>query len=587
MTGPLRLSPTEGQVARPLARGFGVLTSTRAMILALQFVAFALMASRLGPHQLGVYVFALAFAGLFTLVTDFGFQPTVAREVAQRPEDESWLLPNLSYLRLSLACLGYVLVVVALGVIGYGEATRRAGLLAGLTLFVSAFDGFGVAQQVRLRMSTVALGGLTQAALMLVGVLALGATAYGVDSYILLTIGASLANSAVVTAGAIHVARFRWRPLPSTWMALLRAALPLGLASGVIALYYRLDLLILARLKSADAVGQYGAGYKFIDTLNVLPAMVVTVLGPVFARSVVGSGDILQRRYRQAIHLIWLLALPIGLIGAMTAFRVLPMLPGFEHYRGAGRALAILAPAGALIIISTVLSSVLVSGGQQRRLLRTSLVVLVVSVAFDLALIPTLSYAGAAIATVITEAMTVSLSLWMIHRHLGLRWPISDVARTVPAILVTTGVLVVSYSTGPFEQVGLGLTAYVLCLVVTPALHVTDVPGLFQRPGPVTFIMGRPCDRQAVDELCAGWPNDGRGWRWVVLGSPDEQIGSVAPYDTDRFSGRRVLRLRRIVRGSSACVLTGLDRRQRAIAQLVVISAWCRPVVLAAAELSP
>lgn len=571
--------PTEAhQMSGPLLKGFATLASTRVVVLALQFLSFAIMAATLRPPQLGLFIFAIAFASVFTVVTDFGFGATVARRVAQQPEDESWLLPNLAYLRLTMACGAYVLVIGALVVIGYGQATRTATLLASLTLFIGAFDGFQISQAVRLRMSTVALGGLVQAVIMLGGVILFRAEALGVDAYIVLDVASTLVNVIVVTAASIHHAHLSWRPRPTTWLPVMRAGLPLGLASAAISVYYRLDLIILGRLKSADAVGQYGAAYRFIDTLNVLPAMVVSVLGPVFSRDMVGKRAVLQRRYRQTMHLIWLLALPIGLIGAMSASRLLPTLPGFGHYSGAGQALAILAPGGALILIGTVLSTVLVSAGEQRRLLRVSLMVLVANVGLNLALIPSFSYSGAAVATVLSEAVTVGLSLRMVRRHVGVSWRLVDLARTVPAALVVVGVLVAGYAIQPAEQVALAIVAYAVCLVVTPALTLSDVPGFFNRAGPVTFVMDRQLGRQRIDELRAAWPQPTGHFRWIILGLPEERVGSVEPYDTIRLPGRHVVRLWRSIKGSSSCILIDLRGHRRALAAAVAILAGSRPV---------
>jgi O-antigen/teichoic acid export membrane protein len=469
-------------IGNRLARGMAVLFSTRALILGLQFVTFAIIASSLHPSKLGVYVFAVAVIGVFTIATDFGFQGAVAREVAQNPPREAVLLPNLLYLRMLLAVVSYLALLAFDDVVGYGSDVRRAVMVAGLALFITAFDGFQITSRVRLRMAPISIGNMIQAVLMLGGVIAVSEAGRGVDAYIAIDVATTAVSSAVITVSALREARFTWRPRLRLWPELAHNGAALGLANLAILLYYRLDILILGRIKSSQAVGQYGAGYRFVDAFNVIPTLVVTGLDPVFARSAVHSWAVFQRRYANAMHLVWIMAVPVGVVGSMTAYRILPRLPGFEQYHSAGAVLSILAPAAACILVSTVLSSVIASRtAHQRRLLYVALVVLAVNIVLNVALIPPYSYTGAAVATTVCEVLVTALSVWTVQRYVGVRWPLADVVRTLPAIVLMAAAVAATYPINPYLQAVIGLLVYLVCLAPTRALRPADISALIGR----------------------------------------------------------------------------------------------------------
>ena len=191
------------------------------------------------------------------------------------------------------------------------------------------------------------------------------------------------------------------------------------------ALYFRLDVMILARLKPPDDVGQYGAGYRFLEAFTVVPTMIMSVLAPVLARSFMEGAGVLQRRYGLAMHLVSVIAIGVSVGGAMTAWRVLPALPGFGAFDGGGVALAILSPAAGLILVGTIAQGALIAAHRQQRLLRISAAGLAFNLVLNLVLIPPYSYVGAAIATTATEVLLVALSLREVRLRLSLRWPLA------------------------------------------------------------------------------------------------------------------------------------------------------------------
>jgi O-antigen/teichoic acid export membrane protein len=461
-------------LSRPVARNLAIVFSGRALSLALQFVAFAVAAAYLEPALLGIYTFAVALTALFRLLPAFSFDPVLTRDLAQKPEREVDLVPNAAYLRLALSGVAYVALAATLLIGGYDDLRTEAGLIAGLALPMVALDTFRNSLGVRLRLGWTSVADVLEGVITLGGAVAIAAAGGGVFAFLWLYVAAKAANGIVLALAVSRMADLDWKPRVENWSALLRAAAPLALATVLIALYFRIDMIVLARLKPAADVGQYGAAYKFLDTLLLVPALVMSVLQPVIARSAVEDVNRLRRRYQRALQLMAVAGFGIAVLGGMTASRALPALPGFDEYDGAGRALAVLSVAAALSFVATVVQTTLVATHRQRLLVYVAIAALVVNVALNVALIPPRSYMGAAWATVLTEVAVLALSLWAV-RSLQLGWPARGLARSVAAAAILAVVLAATYSLPPLVQVGLGLVTYAVASVLTGAVTRSEL----------------------------------------------------------------------------------------------------------------
>jgi len=234
-------------------------------------------------------------------------------------------------------------------------------------------------------------------------------------------------------------------------------------------------VMILARLKPPDDVGQYGAGYRFLEAFTVVPTMIMSVLAPVLARSFMEGPGVLQRRYGLAMHLVSVVAIGVSVGGAMTAWRVLPALPGFGAYDGGGVALAILSPAAGLILVGTIVQGALIAAHRQQRLLRISAAGLAFNLLLNLVLIPPYSYVGAAIATTATEVLLVALSVREVRLRLTLRWPLARLWPVLGAAVAMAAAITATYTLNPFLQVAIALVVFTGALAVTGGLRPNDL----------------------------------------------------------------------------------------------------------------
>jgi O-antigen/teichoic acid export membrane protein len=351
----------------------------------------------------------------------------------------------------------------------------------------------------------VSIAELVEAAVGLAGAALLARAGAETVAFVWLWVALKFLNGLILTSAALRMARFDWQPRIAGWGPVVRAAVPLGLAGVVMALYHRIDLVLLAAFKPPEDVGQYGAAFRFLDAANVLPVVVMSVLSPVLSRSVVQGAGVLARRYAQALEFLAALAILISLAGAFCAWRLLPRLPGFAEFGGAGVALAILAPAAGAILLGTVVQGALISGHLQQRLLRIAAIGLAVNLALNAVLIPTASYVGAAAATTATEVVMLTLSARAARRGLG----VSHWTRRGPRLLLAGLILAIVLAAGlaidPWLQLAAGVLAYAIAVPAVGALGREDLGRLLparrrSEPGEVAEPQHAAREVPEVDE---------------------------------------------------------------------------------------
>jgi O-antigen/teichoic acid export membrane protein len=465
----------DGRVGRPVARNVLALSGAQGANSLLHLVWFALLTSHLGSAGLGVYVFAVAVPDLLGPVVDFGFTAIAARDVAQDPRRERSLVPNLFYLRVVVAVALSALTVGILHAVGYRAGDVHAATVAVAITILATLQSFQVTLEVRLRMGWVAIGNLAESVVLVAGVVVLSHRGAGVMTFVWLYVAANGLSLTISAVRALTLGSYRFAPAPAELGPLVRAAAPLGAAGVVTGLYYRLDVFVLAWVQTSNAVGQYGAGYRFIDAVAVFPGLMVAVLNPVLARSYAAGRDVLRRRYATVMHLATVPTVIVGVGGAMTAWRALPALHAFRHYQCGGVVLSVLCPAAGLILLGSVASAVMFAAHEQRALLGIAVAVLGFNAVLDVTLIPAFSYVGAAAATTAGEAVSVLVLAAAISRRLGLGWPLDRLAQALRAGAVLAVVLGAGYLLPPLVQLAFGVVTAPVAVLATGALRRSDL----------------------------------------------------------------------------------------------------------------
>jgi O-antigen/teichoic acid export membrane protein len=414
-------------------------------IKVLSFGFSVLVVRSLGAETYGQYAAVLAFGALFVFVADLGLSPYAVREVArqraaaQGAAEVDALYGDLLALRLLLAVLAAGLMIGAAWLTGRPPVMVAAIALGALGLIIYAAQGAGEAVLGGLeRLDLAALAKTAnQVAIVIVGALAL---ALGLGYYGLIL--ATLLGATLMAVLTLHtLARLGPRPRglrPAGWLPLLRASLPFGVIAFTLGLSYKFDSVLLNIFRGDAETGYYSAAYNLVFTAVVVSNALNTALYPSLTRQAQQVPGAIEAVGQPFLRYLLLLSAPIAVGAWLTADQLIALLYSSAYAPAAG-ALRILSWVVPLMYMSEFLGYLVVIQGQESRVARSIAISTGVNVALNLLLIPWFGFTGAALMTVLTEAVLVGQYLWLLRallRRFDWRWLLLRPALAVAALAV-------------------------------------------------------------------------------------------------------------------------------------------------------
>lgn len=457
----LERSLTVRLATNTLVQGAGILASA-----AIGFFTFVAVTRGLGPEAFGDFTAAMAFLFIPVVIADLGLSTAVLREISAEPErTEPAMRASLPFRALVSATV--VALAVAVGfALPLNERTTDAILIAAIGSFLTLMTlALLPVLQAQLRMHWAVTGNVTGRLVTLgatLGALELG---LGFKSMVwaqVIGIAVTFAIHLVAVGRTVSL-----RPVidPPYWRALFFGSLAIGLAIGLSQIYFRIDTLLLAMLRSSEEVGLYGAAYKFIELAQFAVAAVSVSLFPPLAGFVARKDP----RTRGLVQKGFDVLLAGGVFGTILMLlfpsEIITFTAG-SAYEEAAPALQLLAPYVLLAAVIAALWPVLLASGRDRALLATSLGVLVLNVALNLALIPPYGYKAAAVVSVLSEA-AVLVPIALAVRREGLLPDLgyAPLVAVAGAVMVLAALLVPG---APVIAASVASVAYAAILLVAP-----------------------------------------------------------------------------------------------------------------------
>jgi O-antigen/teichoic acid export membrane protein len=237
-----------------------------------------------------------------------------------------------------------------------------------------------------------------------------------------------------------------WRTMPkgdrhaSNAEGLFRFSLPMSLNRLLLYGNNQTEVVILGIFGTLADVGIFGIARRLSVLIGSLLTSVTVLFNPVVADLHHANQTAeLDHLYKTSTRWLLTLGLPICLVELLLPTQLLSVMG--KGFSSGSTALIILA-VGQLVNVGTgVTSNLQAMAGHAKTTLLNSLLFLAMSIALDLALIPSFGVVGAAIAAATSTIVVNLLRLWQIYTRLGLlpydRTFIRPIAAAVPASVVS------------------------------------------------------------------------------------------------------------------------------------------------------
>jgi O-antigen/teichoic acid export membrane protein len=388
-------------------------------------MAFAMLYLRiLAPEKAGRYQFAMNFIGYFETALLFGLGTLLTREISKHRDRANNYVSNSTVLRLLL----WLTLLPVLGAIVYGYV-RLSGLtqdtVAAIAFFFVALipslvsDAFTSVFYANERMEyPAAITSVTTIMRVTLGSLAL-LLGYGFVGMAATTL---LVNVGTAVILGVLATRMFFRPKvefdASFARGMARESLPLMLNNLLSRVFFQVDVLLLRPLRGDTEVGYYGAAYRYIRALDIIPSYFTMAIFPLISRFAESSRESLTRAYILSVKLLVMIALPIAVGTTFIARELILILAGAEYLPHSMIALQFLIWYMPIGFINSVTHYVLIAINQQRFLTKAFVFGAAFNILSNLLLIPRYGYKAAAILTALSELVLFIPFYYCVRKNL-------------------------------------------------------------------------------------------------------------------------------------------------------------------------
>jgi PST family polysaccharide transporter len=370
------------------------------------------VARYLGVQQFGVFNYATAFVALFSTLSTLGLDAIVVRSIVREPEKRLQILGTTFWLKLIGGIAALVLAVSSIVVLRHDDqlTISLVAILASVGIF-QAFDTIDLwfQSQVQSKYTVIAKN-----------------TAFVITALvkvILISIHAPLIAFAWTALGEVGlgaiglIISYRVRGY-SPWLwpwssplakTLLKESWPLILSGLTVMIYMRIDQIMLGQMVGDKAVGLYSAATRISEVWYFIPVAIASSVTPTIYAAKQVSEDLYYQRIEQFLRLLSWLSIVVAVPMFFLSGTIITVLFG-KSYEEAASILAIHIWASLFVFMGVGTSSWFIAESLTQFALRRTIIGAFINVFLNIFLIPSYGVAGAAIATVISQAFAAFFS---------------------------------------------------------------------------------------------------------------------------------------------------------------------------------
>lgn len=397
---------------------FGV--ASQAIGGGLFFFVAILMARDLGPERFGPFSFVFAVVTVFHMIADFGLTNILVRELARQKEQVDHVLGAVIPLVTILALISYALICGTAQFLSLAPDEKQAMYIMGATVLVTFHAAtYGSVCRAFEEMGYNAIGLIIQRFVLLILVIIALYLEAGLPGFALCYLGERVIQWVFFfLLVRKKYSRYVWRIDTEYWHKLLREGLPIGAGMVLRRLSWHVDIFILTALSTASSVGLFGAAYRIVQMINVIPFTLSLPVFPALSRRATNSPQEAFILYLRIQKIFILIGLPIGIWLLFLGTQLVVLLFG-NDYTQAGSALQIMGLVVVLLFMNSLYVYLFSSLGRQGYFMICVALGVAVNIVLDVILIPNYDILGAAAATLCSEFAILLSGIYFLSR-LGL-----------------------------------------------------------------------------------------------------------------------------------------------------------------------
>ncbi|HTM68517.1 MAG TPA: flippase [Candidatus Binatia bacterium] len=438
----------------------------------LGIITIAIMTRALGRDGYGAFTTAISFLQFFGILVDFGLTLTMVRMISEERADVSRVASNIFTLRIVSGAVFFGLAPVLALAFPYPPQVKTAIAIGALSFFAMTSSQVltGVFQK-HLATGRAALADVLGRAALLLGAWHAAARGAGLLAFVAAFVLGNVVQLTVTFIAARKFARIRPAFDLGFWRKIVRESWPIGVSIAFNLIYLKGDVIILSLTRTQGEVGLYGAAYKVLDVITVIPMIFMGLVLPLLSSAWSGGRkDEFGRKLGKAFDALSLLALPLAFGTFAVASDLMAFVAG-PQFAASGPFLAILMLAGAAVFWSALFGHTVVAIGLQRKMIFAYAADAALSLALYVWAVPRYGGPGAAWVTVFSEAFIMVATAWAVIAATGVTLKLRTFLRAALASALMAAAVASLASLHVLLRVAVGAAVYAALLAIFGILN--------------------------------------------------------------------------------------------------------------------
>jgi len=366
------------------------------------------VARYLGPERFGLLSYAASFVGLFTALATLGLDGIMVRELVKSPERRDELLGTAFWLKVGGAILMWAGIAAAVPFTHNDTQTNILIIIIAFAVIFQAFNVIDFVYQAEVKSKYVVYAQIVSLVISSITKLVF----VWITSPLVWFAWVFLLDAAVLAAGmtAIYLKNtgkvWYWKWQWQIAKELVKDSWPLILSGMVIAIYMKIDQVMIKEMLDARAVGNYAAAVRLSEAWYFVPMAITSSVFPAIINAKKQSKELYYQRLQKLYDLMVWLAVAIALPTTFLAPWVIRVLYG-EAFLPAAGVLSIHIWAGVFVFLNNATWRWHLTENNQKMAFVRLFIGALFNILFNSFLITDYGIVGAAWATLLSYSIAV------------------------------------------------------------------------------------------------------------------------------------------------------------------------------------
>ncbi|MEA3249144.1 MAG: flippase [Patescibacteria group bacterium] len=449
----------------------------------LGLLTVGIMTRYLGTDGYGQFIIVLTFLQFFAIAAGFGLPLTMTRLISREGADERRLVSNIFAMRLVSGLVIFAAAPLVALAFPYPHAVK-IGIAVGTFSFLALALSETIKGIMQKHLTTwkSSISEMTSRLIMFGCVAGAVASGFGLLAFV-----AALAVSNVVQFAMTYAFARKHGPIGlkferPVWKKTLIETWPIGVSILFNLIYLKGDIVIMSVMRTQSEVGLYGAAYKVLDVITVVPYIFMGLALPLLTRA--WSNDDFagfRRKLSMSFDFLAMIAVPLLFGGIAVSSDLMALIAG-EDFRASGIYVAILMVGALAVYWQSLYAHAFVAMGRQRDFIWIYAANAALSLALYIVLIGRYGGLGAAAVTALGELFVATATTVLVTRMTKFRPNLVRLSKIMIACTAMFAVLILVPQLHVLLRVVLGAATYSVALLALGGVPMEAVRSVLARP---------------------------------------------------------------------------------------------------------